>query len=200
MLRVVLVRHSMTGGNKLKRYIGITDEPLCDEGRELLAGREYPDVEALYVSPMKRCMETAGIIYPGLSGEVIPGFREIDFGDFENKNYKELSDNPDYQKWIDSGGKLGFPNGEPQEEFEKRALQGFDEVTGKALASGYEKIALVIHGGTIMTIMNHLAPTDNYYEYMVKNGGGYIVDFDVKEGKLEGILQITPLFPENKEK
>ncbi|MBE6014455.1 MAG: histidine phosphatase family protein [Lachnospiraceae bacterium] len=197
MLKVVLVRHSMTGGNKLKRYIGITDEPLCEEGRKLLLGREYPKVEALYVSPMKRCIETASIIYPDFQACVIDDFREIDFGDFENKNYKELEGNPDYQKWIDSGGKLGFPGGEPQEEFERRALSAFDEATKQAVAAGYETVAIVIHGGTIMTIMNHLFPSDDYYKYMVKNGEGYIICLDTEEGKP---VSMTPIFDHNQEK
>ena len=35
-MRVVLIRHSKTAGNLKGRYIGTTDEPLCEEGREAL--------------------------------------------------------------------------------------------------------------------------------------------------------------------
>ena len=90
MLRVVFIRHSITEGNKLKRYIGTTDEPLCFEGVNLLKERKYPGVEAIFTSPMLRCKETAGIIYNGMDYRICQGFREINFGDFENKNYKEL--------------------------------------------------------------------------------------------------------------
>ena len=38
MLKILLIRHSMTAGNKLGRYIGArTDEPLCEEGIHLLS-------------------------------------------------------------------------------------------------------------------------------------------------------------------
>ena len=65
-MRIYLIRHSMTKGNKEKRYIGTTDESLCLEGIQLLEERKgmYPEVTYVYVSPMKRCVQTAEIIYP----------------------------------------------------------------------------------------------------------------------------------------
>ena len=33
---IFLIRHSITEGNLQKRYIGMTDEPLCEEGILLL--------------------------------------------------------------------------------------------------------------------------------------------------------------------
>ena len=121
MAELILIRHGKTAGNLLGRYIGSrTDEPLCDEGREELAGKQLPEVERLYVSPMKRCVETAEILWPGLDRkkmQKVMDLRECDFGDFENKNYKELSGNGDYQAWIDSNGTLPFPNGESMDAF-----------------------------------------------------------------------------------
>ena len=45
-MRIYLIRHSMTKGNKEKRYIGTTDESLCLEGIRLLEERKgmYPEV------------------------------------------------------------------------------------------------------------------------------------------------------------
>ena len=178
MINVALIRHSITEGNKLKRYIGVTDEPLCMEGIKLLEGRDYPEVEAVFVSPLKRCRETAMIIYPDRPHIIMEGFREIDFGEFENKNYKELDGNPHYQEWIDSGGKMDFPGGEPRAEFEARCVRSFHKMIETAGEEGYQKVAAVVHGGTIMTIMNHLDPSDDYYKYMVKNGEGYLLDLE----------------------
>ena len=61
---------------------------------------------------MKRCLETAALIYPNLSMDTNVLLRECDFGKFENKNYHELSEVKEYQEWIDSNGTLPFPNGE----------------------------------------------------------------------------------------
>ena len=75
-MKVVLIRHSKTAGNLLGRYIGTTDEPLCEEGIRLLENRSYPAAELVYVSPMKRCRETAALIYPTLAQREEPLLRE----------------------------------------------------------------------------------------------------------------------------
>lgn len=41
----------MTEGNSHQRYIGVTDEPLCEEGRKLLEKFTYPAVQALICKP-----------------------------------------------------------------------------------------------------------------------------------------------------
>lgn len=188
MAELLLIRHGKTAGNLLGRYIGSrTDEPLCDEGREGLAGKQLPEVERLYVSPMKRCVETAEILWPGFDRkkmQKVTDLRECDFGDFENKNYKELSGNRDYQAWIDSNGTLPFPNGESMDAFKSRCLEAFarivEEVSGAEqewIASGKTGIfraGIVVHGGTIMAILEQYGyPKAAYFDYQVKNGCGY---------------------------
>lgn len=188
MAELILIRHGKTAGNLLGRYIGSrTDEPLCDEGREGLAGKQLPEVERLYVSPMKRCVETAEILWPGFDRkkmQKVTDLRECDFGDFENKNYKELSGNGDYQAWIDSNGTLPFPNGESMDAFKSRCLEAFarivEEVSGAEqewIASGKTGIfraGIVVHGGTIMAILEQYGyPKATYFDYQVKNGCGY---------------------------
>lgn len=188
MAELILIRHGKTAGNLLGRYIGSrTDEPLCDEGREGLAGKKLPEVERLYVSPMKRCVETAEILWPGFDRkkmQKVMDLRECDFGDFENKNYKELSGNGDYQAWIDSNGTLPFPNGESMDAFKSRCLEAFarivEEVSGAEqewIASGKTGIfraGIVVHGGTIMAILEQYGyPKAAYFDYQVKNGCGY---------------------------
>ena len=188
MAELILIRHGKTAGNLLGRYIGSrTDEPLCDEGREGLAGKKLPEVERLYVSPMKRCVETAEILWPEFDRknmQKVTDLRECDFGDFENKNYKELSGNGDYQAWIDSNGTLPFPNGESMDAFKSRCLEAFarivEEVSGAEqewIASGKTGIfraGIVVHGGTIMAILEQYGyPKAAYFDYQVKNGCGY---------------------------
>jgi len=163
-IKLLLVRHGATSGNAEKRYIGKTDEPLSEAGRETLrdfvaAGRysvfsddvtgtagknaclgkssscsadcatKRPCVPLVFVSPMKRCVETAQILFPDVKPVVNENFRETDFGLFEGKNYDELMADDrlrsEYQKWIDSGGKDAFPGGESREAFIERTMQGF---------------------------------------------------------------------------
>ena len=125
MIKLWLIRHGKTEGNKLARYIGTTDEPLCQEGTGFLKKMDYPEVQDIYVSPLKRCVQTAEILFPGKPVHIIEELAECDFGEFENKNYKELEGNAKYQAWIDSNGTLPFPGGESREAFKSRNLRGF---------------------------------------------------------------------------
>lgn len=169
-MELYFIRHGRTPGNKEKRYIGRTDESILPESaaelRERAAGGKYGHPEILFVSPMKRCIETADIIYPGMEMHVIRDFRECDFGSFEGKNYKELCGNPDYQKWIDSGGTMPFPEGESMEEMAKRVMKGFYEAMD---AANGRDAAFVVHGGTIMAVMSRIDGGD-FYDYQVDNG------------------------------
>ncbi len=65
----------------------------------------------VFVSPMLRCRQTAEILFPQIPQIEIDPWREMDFGEFEGKNYAQLNGDPRYQAWIDSGGTLAFPGG-----------------------------------------------------------------------------------------
>lgn len=200
---LVLIRHGATMANKEHRYLGRTDEGLSEEGiKELLSYKRqgiYPNVCRLFTSPMRRCLETARVLYPGLCSTVIPEWEETDFGQFEYKNYEELKEDPAYQAWIDSGGALPFPDGESREEFIARCERGFlrmcNELCRKeAVAADISTsagvlavpaakvmeaadapltVGIIVHGGTIMALLSKHCGGD-YYDYHVGNGRGYI--------------------------
>ena len=179
MLKIWLIRHGMTEGNRYQRYIGVTDEPLCEEGRELLGKFTYPKPQAVFVSPLKRCLETAAILFGDPKVRIIDQLAECDFGEFENKNYQELDGNEHYQSWIDSGGLLPFPGGESREEFKRRNVTVFQKAVNGCLRNGISLAALVVHGGTIMNVMEEYADEDrSFYDWHVQNGKGYEVEID----------------------
>lgn len=178
-MKIILIRHGKTAGNLEKRYIGITDESLCDAGKRELAAREYPDCNLVVSSTMKRCEESAKIIYPEKKILLFSELNECDFGVFEWKNYSELSEDQDYQKWLNSKGQLPFPDGEDPEEFKERCSAGFMKIIDGCAEC--DTLSFVIHGGTIMSIMEKFAlPTRGFYGYQVPNGGGYVAEWDGK--------------------
>lgn len=182
MIRLWLIRHSLTAGNLKKRYIGTTDEPLCQEGIELLKEVAVFGPERLFISPLKRCRETGELLFPGMEQVIIPELSECDFGEFENKNYLELSGNPHYQQWIDSGGTLAFPGGESREEFRKRTLDGLEKAVTQCISEGITDAALVVHGGTIMNVMETYGePERDFYGWHTENAHGYLVSLEEKE-------------------
>lgn len=179
IIKVYLLRHSITRGNQEKRFIGSTDESLCEEGIALAKEKKLPPVNKVYVSPLKRCQETAKIIYADHEIAVISGLRETDFGDFEYKNYEELNGNKEYQKWIDSEAMCGFPNGESMEDTNRRVKDTFLHIIKDAVNHRYDSIAIVTHGGTIMSIMTLFAKEErSYHDWLTKNCEGFLLEID----------------------
>lgn len=180
-VNLVCIRHGATQANEERRYLGKTDEPLSKSGMEALRSykeqKRYPAVTHLFCSPMKRCMETAKILYPGICPAVIAEWEEIDFGRFEYQNYEQLKDDGEYQAWIDSGGRLAFPEGEAQKDFILRCESGFvrmcDELRRRAQGTEEPVSAgMIVHGGTIMALLS-LHGEKDYFDYQVSCGSGY---------------------------
>ena len=192
-MKLIWIRHGQTKGNQEKRYIGRTEEALCPAGiaqieAQIRAGR-YPKADLVVCSPMKRCIQTADLIYPEVQKIQVEALRECDFGRFEGKNYVELSADPAYQQWIDSSGTLPFPEGETVEGFQKRTREGFWMALQQIQAAGGQKstVAFVVHGGTIMSVLSAYArPKQVYYAYQVQNGQGYETWWDGVEMRIRG--------------
>lgn len=183
---LVLLRHGMTKANKEHRYLGKTEEPLTEESREVLlaikAKGSYPRVEHVFVSPMKRCLETAELIYPECQRTIVPEWEEIDFGAFEGKNYAELNGDERYQAWIDSNGTLPFPEGESREEFMLRCEAGFQRMLGQLAEQPVKRVGVVAHGGTIMSLLSRYYGGE-YFDYQVANGEGYLCRLEIANGE-----------------
>ena len=174
MFKIIFIRHGKTKGNEEKRYIGSTDEDILPSEKERLSLKQYPKADIIFTSGMKRCVQTADIIYPAVPKEICFDFRESDFGEFENKNYDQLKDNPNYQKWLDSMGTIPIPGGESGESFRNRCTLAFEKII-KEYENKDITAAFVVHGGTIMAIMEKFAvPHRGFYSWQVKNGGGFV--------------------------
>lgn len=179
-MTIFFIRHGATAGNLEKRYIGSTDEPLSPVGAAEIAARcaagAYPDADVLYVSPMRRCVETAALIYPDKTPISVPAMRECDFGQYERKNYAELTEDAPYLDWVASGGTLPFPGGEDTAAFKARCAAAFEEIISCHTAD--VRLAFAVHGGTIMSILEKWEARHSYFDWQCRNGGGYRAQWD----------------------
>lgn len=184
MISLVFIRHGATKGNIEKRYIGRTDEPLCKMGIEQalkLKKYNFPK-EYIFVSPMKRTIQTAELIFPESKYVIEEAFKETDFGIFEGKTAFELSRNKEYGQWVDSMCMTPIPNGESIAEFKKRSVNAFEKIISslpdKAQAS------FVVHGGVIMAILEaYSIKKGDFYDYHIKNGEFLVCKFE--NGKIK---------------
>ena len=177
-MELLLIRHSMTPGNLKKQYVGSTDQPLSQEGEALARQRRetMPPVDGLWVSPLKRCRQTAELLFPGMEQHIVSDLQECDFGDYECKTWEELKDEEIYRAWISGDFSITFPHGESMEAFISRCRRGIQEVAREAKSLGLERAAVVAHGGTWLVVMGTFGrPDRELYEWQVKNCGGFRV-------------------------
>lgn len=207
-VKVNIIRHGKTSFNERHCYIGITDADLSENGileiKEKALKAIYPSCEAIFVSPMKRAIQTTEIIFPNKEYKVIQQLKEMDFGSFEGKNYDELKDNLFYRKWIDESrgveGKemmekyenLGNPLDygvilpESMDKYYDRVLSGFSSILKESKL--LSEISIVAHGGTIMAIASALTKED-YYSFMLGCGDG--VKAEAAFSEEDGIIKIS---------
>lgn len=172
-MTVTLLRHGATEGNLRRVYLGSTDEPLCEAGRQALTGRQMPAVQMVFVSPMRRCIETARLLWPDVPQQVVPGLRECSFGAFEGKSYEQLCGNADYLRWLESGGMVPPPGGEGRKAFSQRCCGAFEALfAGNQLPEG--DYAVVTHGGVLMALLERYGePRRDFYSWQTANGCGW---------------------------
>jgi len=127
--------------------------PLTPKGIEqahLLANR-LRDVEfdKIYASDLDRATHTANILRASVNAEVVRSkrLREIDMGEICKKSWDAFP--ALYAEWIRHEEDIPYPNGENGADVWRRCKQELDEM----IALGYQRIAIVCHGGTIRSII-----------------------------------------------
>lgn len=175
-MKIYLLRHGETEYNAQKKYLGNTDLPLSEQGRRELVRADF-EPETVYVSPLRRTAETAGILFPHAQQIVIPDLREMNFGIFEGKSYLDMEHLPAYREWVD-GGCLGqIPEGESMAAFSGRTCAVFEALVNQTLEAGKELLTIVAHGGTQMAVMERFAlPRQDYFSWHGPLGGGFVLD------------------------
>lgn len=178
MKELLFLRHGATAGNLERRYIGRTEEPLCDTGiAQTARWKGKLSADQVFVSPMLRTRQTAERVFPFLKYQIVEDFRETDFGIFEGKTWQELSACPEYSAWVESGCTTPIPGGEAVTGFKARCCQAFIQVLSQIPEDS--TAALVVHGGVIMAILEAYAqPKGDFYSYHIRNGEGILCNWD----------------------
>lgn len=175
-MRVWLLRHGETDYNARGKYLGSTDLPLSERGRERLARADFsPD--AVYVSPLRRTAETAELLFPEARQIVVPDFREMDFGIFEGKSWRDMEGLPAYRTWVDGGCVDAPPGGESKARFCQRVCSAFGALVSERRRAGAEVLVIVAHGGTQMAALERFGrPGRDYFSWNGPLGGGFVLD------------------------
>ncbi len=161
-MRLYVLRHGQTNYNKEGRFQGQSDIDINEEGieqtRKTAKELEGINFDKVYVSPLKRTIETARIVTDN-DLEIDNRIMERSFGKLEGK--KAI---PDYEKKIEE-----FEI-ETIEDLEKRVKSFLKDIFEKY--KGNENILVVTHGG-IAQIINKLLDknynNDNFKDFILEN-------------------------------
>lgn len=136
MLKMIFVRHGFSQANAEKRYAGIYDAPLTEEGRlQARSAAEYLKsfpVDAIYSSDITRAVDTARPISQALNLPIVtePLLRELSGGEWEGitmaeraEKYPELA-----EKWENRIYECRCPGGESIEELCERACRAMEKI------------------------------------------------------------------------
>lgn len=178
--KIHLVRHGLTQSNLEGKYVGHVDVPLCEQGKaqlvQMVNDFKYPVSEALFCSPLSRCIETAKIIYSDMNPIIIPDLIEYNFGDFENKTAEDLRKNELFLQWLSGGADFAPPFGESNAQFGKRVCGTFSKIVDGLIKTGTTSASIITHGGVIMAILHFFAlPELPMTDWLTPNGCGYTV-------------------------
>ena len=176
--KIHLLRSGSADDGPEKRYLGQMDIPLCDAGRKNLRQMAktltYPLVGRVYTSPISRCIQTAGVLYPGHQPLVVEGLKDINLGAFEGKTFDQLKNDADFTRWLDNSFENAPPGGEKAADFTQRIVAAFDGIARQMIRDKVTEVAVITHGGVVMALMAAIAfPRLPIHQWAVGNGRGY---------------------------
>ncbi len=198
--KIYLIRNGLTKGSLEGRYIGHTDEDLCAQGREqiveLATTGYFPEVEAVLSSPLKRCVNTAKLIYPDKEPILIDGLKECNFGEFEGMTADELSDDESFKRWLRGEKNAAPPFGESNEKFSARVCACFIKIIEGILKSGVRETAIVTHGGIIMLLLAAFGlPEAPMTDWRTPSGCGYMLSLNASIWARIRKIEVTDEIP-----
>ncbi|MCH3904899.1 MAG: histidine phosphatase family protein [Lactobacillus sp.] len=162
-MELIIIRHGQTDLNKQSMIQGSeVDAPLNQAGIAFAQASaenfDASDFAAVYVSPLKRAVQTAQIFTKNQAQLIYDErLKEMDYGSWDGHSVAEMK--AKYPECFDSWGFIRdnysqyATGGESFAELEKRCASFLDDLTKKY---DQEKILVVCHGATSRMLVAHL--------------------------------------------
>lgn len=183
-MKLYLMRHGETDGNKARVLQGRLDNPLNENGKEqaIRAGEQLKGIafDAYFVSPLTRAMQTAELVTGRNRSEFIPEERiiEISFGRKEGRTLEELG--PDFQKFfLEPENYMPIEGAESFQSLIGRVSDFLEELKTKP----YTNVLAVSHGAAIhaMLLVVEKRPLSDFWNLDVGNCG--VTEMTLRDGE-----------------
>ncbi len=159
-MRLLLIRHAESTGNRQGRLQGRADFPLTEHGRrqaqELAAALSRLPVTAVSSSPIRRALHTAEAIAGplGVKVQAQAALQEYDFGELSGLTWPEIRERRPHlieQLLSDSADFPHYPGEEGREAFRERVCGALWAIADRH--AGEEAVAVVTHAGPIAVFL-----------------------------------------------
>ncbi|WP_179194806.1 histidine phosphatase family protein [Bacillus sp. EAC] len=198
-MRIILIRHTESIGNKMKVYAGSTDYELTEYGitqihvvvNQLERILDKESIYNLFSSPLQRCTILSEEIGKsiGVEKHIDNRLSETNFGLFEGKTYNDLiNEFPEIlDKWNKDIIHFQIPKGESLIMCEERISSFCEELKWKN-----EDSIIVSHGGIIKLILLNLLNLDinHFWKFFTSNGCIIEIEHNEGFGYLKNIIQL----------
>ena len=195
LTKLTLIRHAEAEGNVFRRFHGITNSPLTENGHKqaekLSVRMKNEPIDILYTSDLKRTFTTAEYICKSkkIKPIITKELREINGGEWENEPWDILPVKwpKEYNNWENKPHLLKMPGGETMIEFQNRIkkeiLRIIDENIGK-------KICVVTHGTVIKALLCYFKGVDLCNLHKLKwHDNASITIVNINNGKYTVVME-----------
>jgi probable phosphoglycerate mutase len=159
MTIIILVRHGENDWVKKNRLAGwIPDVHLNEKGQnqaKAVAQRLASlTVDALYSSPVARCVETAEYVagFQGIDITLLEDVGEVRYGAWEGKKIANLARKPLWKTVQFFPSRMRFPDGEALREVQFRAVQAVERASTQHVG---KTVVIVSHADVIKLVLAH---------------------------------------------
>lgn len=139
---------------------------------------------AIYSSPLKRALMTAGAIARRVGLEVLPlqGINDMNFGVWEGRSVEEVREQEKelFDVWSHDPDRVRIPGGETLEEVRNRAAATVDD-----LAARHDDgmVLLVTHRVVCKVLLCHLLGLDNSHFWQIAQDTAAVSAFQIDGGR-----------------
>lgn len=212
-MKLVMVRHGETKSNYemkkgLQFCVGCLNNEFSDlneqgirKAKELSQNEIIKSIHQIYVSNLRRAIDTVKYAKPNSNYTIIPALRERELGIFEGKTKDEIITNPEYIKYFEDENFNQF-----KDSFVQKAPEGenYNDVIKRSMAfletlnyASHDIVGIFSHFCTIrclfLGILN-FKPKEDVFRLRIKNCEPYVFEGDSLKGlklishKLEEII------------
>jgi alpha-ribazole phosphatase len=193
-MNIYLLRHGETDENTNKFYYGKLDVSLNENGRlQSQKAKKFLDSVAfnrIYSSDRKRAIETANIAAEGRHIIRDSRINEMDFGNFEGKDYKQIQKlfPREYEMWNDDWKNFAPPGGESYTDFYNRIKAFMEDL----LKLNDDNILIVTHSGVIRTIYCYVlnGNMDCFWKFSSKNADISVIKYEYNNIFIDSITHM----------